>query len=244
MNKHTSRARGQEGFTLVYMAAVLALLMVSTGLAVDSGRAYLVKAQLSKAVDGAALAAARSFNNGNPQAVATQIFKANFPAGYLGTAAAPDPTTAANFFASSTNAATGVNIVTITASAVMPTTFMSVANINTVTVASSGQATRRMVDLSLILDVSSSIGTRWPAVRDAARTFIDAFDQNNDRLALLTFSNGAAVLDPMPAGRGFNKAQLEADVPQNLPGGSTLMVEGIYRGWDELRSVANGTQSG
>ncbi|HEX3644210.1 MAG TPA: vWA domain-containing protein [Vicinamibacterales bacterium] len=244
MNKHTSRTRGQEGFTLVYMAAILALLMVSTGLAVDSGRAYLVKAQLSKAVDGAALAAARAFNNGNPQAVAAQIFKANFPAGYLGTAAAPDPTAAANFFASSTNAATGINVVTITASAVMPTTFMSVANLNTVTVASSGQATRRMVDLSLILDVSSSIGTRWPAVRDAARSFIDAFDQNNDRLSLLTFSNGAAVLDPMPAGRGFNKAQLEADVPQNLPGGSTLMVEGIYRGWDELRSVANGTQSG
>jgi Flp pilus assembly protein TadG len=244
MNRHTSRARGQEGFVLVYMAAILALLMVSTGLAVDSGRAYLVKAQLSKAVDGAALAAARSLNSGNPRAEAVQIFKANFPPGYMGTAAAPDPTAAANFFASVVNPATGINVVTVTASAVMPTTFMSVANINTVTVASSGEATRRMVDLSLVLDVSGSIGAQWPAVRDAARSFVSSFDENHDRLALLTFSDGAKVLDAMPPGRGFNKPGLINDVPQNLPSGSTAMVEGLYRGWDQLRSVPAGSQSG
>jgi hypothetical protein len=34
-----------------------------------------------------------------------------------------------------------------------------------------------------------------------------------------------------------------ADVPNNLPGGSTNTVEGIYRAWDELRSVPNGQQS-
>jgi Mg-chelatase subunit ChlD len=219
-------------------------LLLATGLAVDSGRAYVVKAQLSKAVDGAALAAARNLNSGNPKAEAIQIFKANFPQGYFGTSSSTDPTTDPNFFKSAVNAASGVNVVTVTASAILPTTFMSLANINEVTVGSTGEATRRMVDLSLVVDVSSSIGTRWPAVRDAARTFIDSFDQNNDRLSLLTFSNGATVLDPMPPGRGFDKAKLKADVPQALPGGSTLMVEGLYRGWDELRSVSAGSQSG
>jgi hypothetical protein len=34
------------------------------------------------------------------------------------------------------------------------------------------------------------------------------------------------------------------DVPVTLPGGSTAMVEGLYRGWDELRSVPAGSQSG
>jgi hypothetical protein len=100
-----------------------------------------------------------------------------------------------------------------------------------------------MVDLSLVVDVSSSIGSQWPAVRDAARTFINAFDASNDRVALMTFSNGAKVLDPMPSTRGFNKTQVMADVPDTLPGGSTLMTEGLYRGWDELRSVPNGQQS-
>ena len=103
MKRHTSAVSGERGFVLVYMAAILALLMVTTGLAVDSGRAYLVKAQLSKAVDGAALAAARSLNSGNPRAEATQIFKANFPAGYLGTSSSSDPTAAANFFNSTVN---------------------------------------------------------------------------------------------------------------------------------------------
>ena len=46
-------------------------------------------------------------------------------------------------------------------------------NVKDVTVSSSGEATRRMVDLSLVLDVSSSIGSGWPAVRDAARTFVN-----------------------------------------------------------------------
>jgi hypothetical protein len=34
-----------------------------------------------------------------------------------------------------------------------------------------------------------------------------------------------------------------ADVPNTLPGGSTNTVEGIYRSWDELRSVPSGQQS-
>ena len=72
---------------------------------------------------------------------------------------------------------------------------MQLANFNQVTVSSMGEATRRMVDLSLVLDVSSSIGSQWTAVRDAARVFVNAFDENNDRVALLTFSNGVSVLD-------------------------------------------------
>jgi hypothetical protein len=188
-------------------------------------------------------AAARALNSGNPRAEATQIFKANFPPGYLGTATSPDPTAAANFFASTVNPATGINVVTITATTTLPTTFMSVASINTVTVASSGEATRRMVDLSLVLDVSSSIGTQWGAVKDAATTFVNSFDAAHDRVALITFGDGAKVLSPMPDTRGFDKAGLIAKIP-SAPAGSTAMVEGLYRGWDELRSVPAGSQSG
>jgi hypothetical protein len=113
-----------------------------------------------------------------------------------------------------------------------------------VTVEAMGEARRRMVDLSLILDVSSSIGGRWAAVRDAARTFVRAFDAASDRVSLTTYGNGSRVLMQMPANRGFDKNATAAAIPQNLPGGSTAMVEGLYRGWDELRSVANGQQSG
>jgi hypothetical protein len=140
--------------------------------------------------------------------------------------------------------ATGLNVVTIHATAIVPTTFMRLGNFNEVTVSSTGEATRRMVDLSLVLDVSGSIGADWPAVRDAARSFVDAFDEDGDRLSLVLYSYGARVVDAMPAARGFDKARLQADIPNALPGGTTSMPEGLYRGWDELRTVANGQQSG
>jgi hypothetical protein len=126
----------------------------------------------------------------------------------------------------------------------LPTTFMRIANFNDVTVTSMGEAQRRMVDLSLVLDVSGSIGSRWPAVRDATREFINAFDAGADRMALITYGNGARVVVPMQATRGFDKAGMMAAVPNALPGGWTPMGEGLYRGWDEVRWVANGTQSG
>ena len=244
MNMKRASISSERGYALIYMSVVLGVLLIFTGLAVDTGRSYVVKAQLSKAVDGAALAAARNLNSGNPKNEAITVFKANFPTGYLGTLASPDPTSAGDFFKSVVDPTTGVNTVTVNASAILPTTFMQLANLNQVTVSSMGEATRRMVDLSLILDVSSSIGSQWTAVRDAARVFINAFDKNNDRVALLTFSNGVSVLDAMPSSRGFDKAKVYADVPSTLPGGSTNMVEGLYRGWDELRSVPSGQQSG
>jgi hypothetical protein len=224
------------------MAVILTGLMLFSGLALDAGRGYVVKAQLSKAVDGAALGAVRAMNSGNPRAEAIRLFKANFPPGAFGTRLEPDPTADPDFF-SSTVDPTGKNIVNVKAAVVLPTTFMRLASLNEVTVASEAEATRRLVDLSLVLDVSSSIGSKWPAVRDAARTFISSFDQASDRLALVTFSNGAKVLDAMPSNRGFDKPGMMSDVPETLPGGSTLMVEGLYRGWDELRSVPAGSQS-
>jgi Flp pilus assembly protein TadG len=225
------------------MAAGLTTLLLFSGLAVDSGRGYVVKAQISKAVDGAALAAARNLNSGNPRAEAARVFKANFPAGYLGTDGS-DPTAASDFFSSSVNEATGVNTVRVKATTTLPTTFMSLGSTPSMAIGAEGEAMRRMVDLSLVLDVSSSIGWRWGAVRDAARTFVNSFDPINDRMSLTLFGNGAQVLDLMSSSRGFNKTKLKNDIPNTLPGGSTNMVEGLYRGWDEVRSVPSGQQSG
>jgi len=239
MTPKRSRLSSEKGMVLVYMAGAIVVLLLFSGLAVDTGRIYIVKAQLSKALDGAALGAARNMNSGNPTAEAQRIFNANFPAGFFGATLTSGPTVTV-----STDAASGTNIVDVSASASLPTTFMRIGNFTTMNVNASAEATRRMVDLSLVVDVSSSIGSQWPTVRDASRTFIDSFDAAHDRLALMTFSNGALVIDPMPSGRGFNKTQVEADVPSTLPGGSTLMVEGLYHGWDELRSVPSGQQSG
>ena len=122
------RISKEKGFTLTYMAVILTGLCLFTGLAVDSGRGYVVKAQLTKAVDGAALGAARALNSGDARAEAVRIFRANFPPGYMGTITSPDPTAAANFFTLTTDVAKGINIVTVQAEAILPTTFMRLGN--------------------------------------------------------------------------------------------------------------------
>jgi Flp pilus assembly protein TadG len=243
IKERRARLSSDKGMALSYMAVTLTVMLLFTGLAVDGGRGYVVKAQLTKAVDGAALGAARSLNSGDPRAEAVRIFKANFPPGYIGTNPTPDPTAAPDFFDLRTDVENGINYVTINAQAVLPTTFMKLGSFQQMTVRSTGEAARRMVDLSLILDVSGSIGSRWPAVRDAAREFIRVFDEVNDRMSLVTYSYGARVLRQMPATRGFDKTAMINAVPNTLPGGVTNMSEGLYRGWDEMRTVPLGQQS-
>jgi hypothetical protein len=148
-----------------------------------------------------------------------------------------------DFFDLRTDEARGVNIVTVAATTQMPTTFMKLGGRTSVTVRSVAEATRRMVDLCLVLDVSGSLGHRWPAVRDAARAFVGAFDENHDRFCLATYSSGADVLQQMESTRGFDKTAIQNAIPEELPGGYTAMAEGLYRGWDELNTVPRGQQS-
>src|SRR5262245_61770475 len=117
-------SRRQDGFVAVYMAVLLTGLLLFTGLAVDSGRAYVVKAQLTKAVDGAALGAARSLNDGDPKGEATRIFKANFPPGYFDTSSVTDQKTDPNFFSMTTIATTRENRVSVNATTALSTTHM------------------------------------------------------------------------------------------------------------------------
>jgi hypothetical protein len=238
MSTFRTRITNERGTALIYVTVALSAILLVAGLATDGGRAYVVKSQLTKAVDGAALAAARMLNSGDPEGEARRVFNANFPPNYMGTNGAPTMG-----FSLQTDHVRAENIVTVTGNTRMWTSLLRIGGNVEAPVAALGEARRRMVDLSLILDVSSSIGSKWGAVRDASRAFVEAFDQVNDRLALVTYGNGARVLQAMPSSRGFDKSGMVALIPQNLPGGSTAMVQGLYRGWDELRSVPGGSQS-
>jgi Flp pilus assembly protein TadG len=241
--KQKTDSSSERGVVLYYVAAMMVVLLLFAGLAIDLGRGYVLKANLSKAVDGAALAAARALGSGDPRTEAIRIFRANFPANFLGVTSVTDPATDPNFFQSQYITANGVNIITINAQAVMPTTFMRIGNFQQMTVSAMGEATRRLVDLSLVLDTSSSLGAGWADVRDASRTFVNSFS-NQDRISLILYNNGGRVIDAMPSGRTCTPATVASHIPTNNPGGSTAMDEGLYRGWDEMRSVPNGQQSG
>ena len=98
-----------------------------------------------------------------------------------------------------------------------------------------------MVDLSLVLDVSSSIGPQWAAVRDAARTFVNSFDAAHDRLALLTFSDGAQrdrrdAREPRVRQDRADQRRARARCPAAAP----TWWRASIAAWDELRSVPAG----
>jgi Flp pilus assembly protein TadG len=242
--KHQS----EKGVVLYYVAALTVVMLLFAGLAIDLGRGYIVKMQLTKAVDGAALAAGRALGAGAsvvPKTEAQQIFTANFPTGFMGVTSVTDPTTDPNFYNYVYDAAKGANIYTIRASAVLPTTFMRIAGVSVMNVASAGQATRKLVDLALALDVSGSIAPDWSQVSAAAADFVDSFDEVNDRMALIVYSNGGKVLDQINSpSRGFSKTTIKNHITGYSPAGSTAMAEAVYRAYDELEVVPAASQSG
>ena len=197
----STRSAGQEGIALFYLAAMMFVLLSLTGLTIDLGRGYIVKANLSKAVDAAALAAARAIGNGQSQATieANKIFQVNFPTGYMGVTSLQNPPVL-----SFSVAGDGTNFVDVSSTAVLPTTFMRVAGFSSMTVTSSGQAAKRLVDLSLVIDKSGSIGPAWPQVQSATTQFINYFDEAQDRVALIMYSSNTIVYDPISIPRGYS----------------------------------------
>ena len=87
------RGRSQRGVAFAYLGITLFALVGLTGLAVDLGRSYVIKTNLSKAVDAAALAAARTIGAGQSAArdEANKIFNVNFRNGYLGVTSVQNP---------------------------------------------------------------------------------------------------------------------------------------------------------
>ena len=128
----------ERGIALFWVASLLFVLLAFSGLAIDLGRGYLVKAHLSKAVDGAALAAARVIGNVRSKPGdnrSEQDFQSQFPKWILGvTSVQNSPSLAFS------TGADGSNVIDVSSTAVIGTTFMKVAGFNNMTVRSSGQA--------------------------------------------------------------------------------------------------------
>lgn len=240
------RTRAREaGIALLYTSLVLVLFMLITGLAIDLGRGYVIRLALAKAVDAAALAAARVIPQGEDEArtAAENIFNANFPDGFLGVTSVDNPPEI-DF---AINEVDSSDVITVTSHATIANTFMRVAGFDELTVGNSGVATRRLIDLSFVLDRSGSLSSVWPQVKAASKTFVNYFDTVNDRLALTVFSTNTVVLEPMATGRGFDLTSLNTWLGNGrgsiTANGSTSTAEGLYQGWDQLRSVPVNNQS-
>ena len=114
--------RDHHGGTAVLVAISAVPLIGFFGLAVDSGRGYLVKSKLQQALDAAALVGGKVIEEANRDQQIQMFFDANIQQGYMG-ATITGPTIDAN---------TTTGLVTLDASATFNTTFMSVFGVDTI----------------------------------------------------------------------------------------------------------------
>ncbi len=154
------------------------LLIPVAGLAIDASVVYLMKAKLSAAVDAAALATARSLNldsTPNNQTPATNTgqyyFSANLPAGTMGV------TVQSGSPAISVTSSNNTLQATATATIQVPLYFMRLLGFPTSTLSASGEASRRISNIILVLDRSYSIaiGGNCSNLISSAESFVNDF---------------------------------------------------------------------
>jgi Flp pilus assembly protein TadG len=167
-------AHATSGAIIVYIAVASVPMVGFLGLAVDTTRGYLVKAQLSTALDAAALAGGRVIFSPTRDADIQMYFDANFPPGYMN-ATLTGPTWVVS---------PSSDQITITASAQIETTFLKVLGPGHeyLTVSAETEITRQetMLDVVLAIDMSGSMnssapggGSRIAAARSAATDLVN-----------------------------------------------------------------------
>lgn len=197
------REQRESGLAVLLTGIMLLFTLPAVGLAIDAGLLYVVRGRLAAACDAASLATARNLNlavtlaDQEAAAIARGgvFFAANFPAGYLGTTA-PTP----NIVLTQTNLSTLTVSTTATTSA--PLYFMRILGGSATVAGAYGKASRRGVNLMLVLDRSGSMnGTPCSSMISSAKTFSAMFANQRDRLGLVTF--GSSIYLAYPPSKEF-----------------------------------------
>lgn len=133
------------------------MLFIAIGMGIDLWRAYAVKARLQSAVDAAALALASTdrtqYTNPQDPFLVSRVqayVSTNYPTAALGTPGVPVLS----------YGGTNLNTIIVTDSATIPTTFMNIVGVNSLSVSATGQAQAAWsnIDFYLLLDSSPSMG--------------------------------------------------------------------------------------
>ena len=146
----------RKGQVIIYVTLAVVVLILFVGLALDSGIGYIVKTKLNSAVDAAAIAAGRVLSVGGTYAAeeaATKFFHANFPAGYMRAQVTSGPTIHLS------HDAEGVWNISVSATAVVPTYFLKIRDMNTFTATSTAEAIKRDLDMAFVLDTTDSMSS-------------------------------------------------------------------------------------
>lgn len=145
-------ARARRGAIGLALAAAVVPLVALLGIATDTARGYMVKARLGQALDAAGLAGAQLVQD--PDAMGVQIdnyFNANFPPGFMGATVTLDPT----------QVDANQEVITLSAHAVIRTSFMRVLGFKTLKVSATTEVTRKTKYLDVVLAIDMSGSMDW-----------------------------------------------------------------------------------
>jgi hypothetical protein len=228
----------EKGQAIVLLAIFLVVLLGFIGLAIDLGRIYVAMGSLRRAVDAASLGAASQFREGRGinemTAMATQIMNMN---GINPSSIVVEDCPHALIPNDPALCVTPHHkYVRVSASAIVPMTFLRVISINQITLNSDAIAEAASLDVVLVIDISESMAQTehgdqadpsqcnpgqtcqpFEKVRSAANTFVDRIldlpiDQESDRMAIVYFSNGWQS-DPSKFSIGISHAATDVVSP-------------------------------
>lgn len=175
--------RAEAAATALFLGFATIPLFGFVGLAVDASRGYMVKSRLSHALDAAGLAGGRVFFSDRRDSDIAMFFNVNFPPGYM------DSSVTGPLIQAIDND----ELLILTAEATIPTRFMHLFGIDTLTVAAASEVKRRtqIIEVALAIDMSGSMGswiggqTRLAAARDAATEMVNILYGDNETKELL-----------------------------------------------------------
>lgn len=153
----------RAGVALIFALAMVPIALAA-GAAVDMGRAYVVRARLSYALDAAGLAvgSAPTADEEVLNQILNDYFDANYPEERLGVPAEP----AMTIFE---------NEIHLTVTAELPTTLMNLVGIHVLDVATSSIIIKESkgLEVAMVLDVTGSMsGDKIEALKQAAHDFV------------------------------------------------------------------------
>jgi len=159
-------AESESGMTLPMLAMMFFSVSGFVGTAVDVARMQLVQSRLSFALDAAGLAAGSTLNTTTLNDEVAKYLNANFPDQYMG-ASAPN-------IASTTSQDNMV--IDLVATTTMPTTFMGILGIPSITMSAKTQVTRTSSGLELVMaldNTGSMAGSKLTSLKTAATSLVN-----------------------------------------------------------------------
>jgi Flp pilus assembly protein TadG len=233
------REERERGMAVMLTGIMLLFIIPAVGLAIDAGVLYVIRGRLTAACDAASLATARNLNLGMTLAEqsATAIargenfFYANFPNGYLGTSGTTPVITLGQ-----TNSSTLT--VTTTASTNAPLYFMRILGGTSAVAGALGRASRRDVNLMLVLDRSGSMaGAPCASMINAAKNFVNMFVNGRDTLGMVNFSTSTFLAYPPTRQFKAPGSELNTAIDAIACTGGTNSSDAYWTAYQQLRAI-------